>query len=407
MQEAIAALKARWLEVYPDFARIRADILASVTRLEWMSGAAYDPRPFYFQRGNTQGRPLRRAPKPGEYGKWKCGYDAQGRVVLIGEDESWEWLYRYLDDGVECLTYQVSFDVPRGISRLYAAKKQFDHYAGFFLAGSPDDIQGDADSVWQKGLKDTLNLHFDYESYTYQANRLTMIHPKHIEHLTTFQAQSENLAWDRQPTFRLDYDAAGELAQVTLNGKITFRSMPRGQTLKSLTTAAQTGLIAAIPDIVQRANFTEPLYCLQLNYNFYAGDFFPPGLMAGLESWRNAVMQNQSFHFRRTEEIWGTVWNPSTLLPPLIINDKSVLEVCAHLQNAIVMNGVPSRKRQAVQALYELAQALNQLNWQQYAPVTPDFIVFVSDHRSTVPTSLAKSGATPAQIEDWKKRGFL
>jgi len=171
-------------------------------------------------------------------------------------------------------------------------------------------------------------------------------------------------------------------------------------------------LVEAIPKVVAAARFDQPLYCLNLYYQrAKAGDYFPPDLLPGFERDRERKLRENP-RDRVDADLWWYLWDTDkdkpehVPHPTLLITDPETLEACERLDVEVNMR---QKSSLAVRTLYQIARELNQLDWSQFAPVTPDFIVYACDQTEHVdiPVSLRRSGATKQQIKDWRKRGML
>ena len=110
------------------------------------------------------------------------------------------------------------------------------------------------------------------------------------------------------------------------------------------------------------------------------------------------------------DEYWrGYVWSMTgdgESEIELAIQDAETLEICEILQADLGRRGRAGQYRYGPSALHGIARMLNQLDWPEITPVTPDFIVFAYDD-DTPSIALRRSGASQEQIEEWRKRGML
>lgn len=409
MLDEISDLKERWFEIYDIFSDLRDTRLASVVRWEWANGPRYDPRPFYFKRDTAKGRLLKRELPQGERDDrvWKHGYDDQERIVLSRSDNGqWETLFSFEDEFVEMTRYQIKHKLLRGISRVYFRDNHPSHFISFMLRGDPYSFHGSAQEIWRDAFDNHLSFGVDREEYQYADDLLTQIVCKHWEQGWLHDRQEFTGEWD----YHLAYDMKGALDRITSTRPSLAEPylvyQKRTETLPILIEHTKAKLIEWIPEVVRKANFTEPLYCLKLQY--MDTDLFPPTLLPGFESRRQHILKTYQPH-HLPGEIWATVWDfddtDETPYPPFPIEDEDTLTVCERLQ-AELIRGAYTRYRQGVRALYQVAKALNQLDWSAYAPVTSDFIVFAYDQEG-LRRALRSSGATSDQIMNWRKQGLL
>jgi hypothetical protein len=113
-------------------------------------------------------------------------------------------------------------------------------------------------------------------------------------------------------------------------------------------------------------------------------------------------------------DLWWYLWSDDDVpedidREAISIEDEETLEACERLNVEVNIRTGEYILNTAVKTLYEICQELNRLDWSQYAPVTPDFIVYACDQTEHVriPNTLRLSGATEEQIMDWYRRGML
>jgi hypothetical protein len=401
MLEEMDALKQHWHDLYPLFPEIRDEMRSRVVRWEWANGAHFATLHYYLQQARQQkqllGLPSSNARN--DSGDYRYGYDAEGRIVMSHlAGEAWERLYDFGEKLIETTNYHSSYPFLRGISRVYHENNRPTHTIGFFLQGHHSEFGGTPEETWNSALQRDLNLVVDREDYTYEGEALVHIHTKHWEH------GWHHLEPDRlvEGEYLFYYSPNGNLDRITWGllkaGRtyIVYRRLQLGESLQSLTEDVKSKLIQAIPKMIQQAGFTEPLYCIQLQY--LDGRFFPPRIIPGLESHRQqylAIYGNE-----RSWMVWVTVKEyEADVDPALPIKDSAILEACEKLQ-------LEAGYRHGTKTLYRIACSLNQLNWSNYAPVTPDFIVFAYDEEFPE-KALRLSGATPNQMTEWRKQGIL
>lgn len=413
MWKDIATLKERWLELYPEFTDFREVLLAKVVRWECANGPRYDPRPYYFQREFAKGRLLRRlsADSDNSDGIWKCGYDNQNRMVVSRfHRETWETIYyNFTDNYIELASFQTHYHILRGISRLYFHDTQPSYFISFNLQGDPEEFQGVAQEIWGKGLQGKLSINAEREDYHYSNTQLRLIELRRWH--SGYQYDKHERLFEME--YSLDYDSDGNLERILYKtlpsdfARTVYRKRQTGETLLSLTLDAKSSLINVIPKVIQRAHFSEPLYCLQLHY--LDGSFFPPYLLPGFESRRQRIQKTLEPRYIPAEA-WANAWDftehEDESYPPLPIEEKETLSMCEILQTEVTVRGNFARYRHSIKTLRQIAQALNQLDWSKYAPVTPDFIVFAYDQED-ISRALRMSGATHDQISSWRERGLL
>jgi hypothetical protein len=409
MLEEIAGLKQRWIELYPQFPEIRDEMVSRVARWEWVNGAHYATQHYYVQQV-IKGEPLMKLPVENatqHAGDFHYGYDAEGKLVISHlNGEAWENLYSFSDDLIETTAYHAAHPVLRGLTHVFHTGDRPAHTLKFFLQGHLSEFIGTAEDIWNGALERDHNLVADREDYTYAGESLVRIRTKHWEH-GWHHSEPDKVV---ESEHKFDYLPSGELERITWRGitygnsGLMYRRLLPGETLQSLTHDVESKLIEAIPRIIQQANFTEPLYCIQLGY--VDGRFFPPQIKPGLESYRQQYLATDGEEYGKWR-VWVTVASyENDTDPTLPIEDTSILEASEKLQLEIWSSLKMAGYRYGAKTLYRIAQCLNQLDWSAYAPVTPDFIVFAYDEEDLA-KALRLSGATPEQMAGWRKRGLL
>ena len=407
MLDTITTLKDQWFDLYPQYLRLHNELLDSVVRWEWANGPRYDPRPYYFQRGTTKGRLLRRKSITDRDDMvWKCGYNNEGKcVVSRSNNGTWESLSTFHDDYVELARYQTYYKILRGVSRLNFQNGQPSYFLSFILQGDPEKFGPNASQVWQLALDGLLNIAIEREDYIYSGEQLIEI--KITRWDSGFEYEKRESRWEGE--YHLEYRNNGALDRIIYKvpaidfTRTTYRKRKSGETLKSLTNRAYSALIADIPQLVAAQNFTDPLYCLRLNY--FETTFFPPTVLPGFESERQRIV-DPSENLYSPHYVWS-VWDfendEDEPYPPYPFENTDTIRACEILQIEIDMG---SRFGHARRLLYQIARKLNQLDWSAYTPITSNFIVFAHDDED-IASALRYSGATREQIRDWRQRGLL
>ncbi|MEO8610917.1 MAG: hypothetical protein ABI690_23675 [Chloroflexota bacterium] len=426
--EIFKTLEARWHELYDQYEVVKA-ALPPIVRWEWTNRSRYDPRPFYYHRYHLpRGRIIKSPPehdRPWKY-YYEHGFDNVGRVIVerwyIGDKNLGETFYSYMLDKTEITTYSqhqgryllssishctLDGNLMQNCASLTVTYYSIDPTLPYPMIGQVAPYRGQgvetatAEEIWTQLLQQEHAVGWGYEEYRYEARRLT-----HIQDYSRHSLGSEYL---------IVYDTAGNLQKITRSGQsyednLLYRKREAGETRAVLAERMITKLVEAIPQIVAAAKFTEPLYCLSLNYYSDIIYSFPPRLLPNFESDRQKTIHDHPPAHLRSGLLWVTIWDdeahPDIPDPPLPITDPEVLEACENF-NADMRRGRDYGFM--VRTLREVARELNKLDWSQYAPVTSDFIVFdCDDTEHTRPAvSLRYSGATKAQIADWRKRGLL
>jgi hypothetical protein len=432
-EQVFAELEKRWRELYDQYEAVKAS-LPPVVRWEWANRPRYDPRPFHFLMNPPRGRVIKQQPQDDRQRvyQYEYGFDADGRVCVHRYyvfANHWETFYTYTADHIEIMTfghYQGRY-LMNELALCTMQKGRMQHYGGikvnyYYIDPSlpypaPGEVnryvgegleKATAEQIWERlSNREHGIVHYN-EDYVYERKRLTQI--------KLYSAWSTTGSWNANNDLR--YDERSRLNRITqhvplknrMYRRVLYRKRNRGETLETLAEQAKTALIQAIPQIIAAARFDEPLYCLNLYYyRAKNGEYFPPELLPGLERDRQRKLQKyESDHV--PGQVWWYLWEyddeGNELTPRFDITDPAVLEACEPLDTEVNMR---SRSDYAERVLYKISQALNQLDWSQYAPITPDFIVYTCDQteHTDLEDSLRLSGATEAQINDWYERGLL
>jgi hypothetical protein len=267
-----------------------------------------------------------------------------------------------------------------------------------------------AEETWTRLSAQRHGIRWDYRDYHYEGKRLT--------HIELYIVSSLTASWIAEE--RLDYDKQGRLERITRiipqpnkpHRLVVYRKRQPGETFASLIENAKAKLIHAIPKAVAEAKFDERLYCLNLVHSFNLhGDIFPPHLQLYAGKERDRQRKIREFEpYLVPGNVWWYPWefddDDANLNPSVPITDPETLDACERLN---IEFSARLKSDLATKILYQIAHELNQLDWSQYAPVTPDFIVYACDDtkHTDIDEVLRLSGATKEQLADWRKRGLL
>jgi hypothetical protein len=429
--EIFKALEARWHELYDQYEAVKA-ALPPIVRQEWTNRSRYDPRPFHYQIHPPRGRIIE--PPPDHDRPWKdyyeCGFNQAGQMIMERHYYIYklisESFYTYSPEKIEILSYsqhqgQYLLD---GIIQCLMMDNRFEHYASlkvgyyyidttlpFPAPGAVERYSGDrlenasAEDLWKRLSEKEHAIMWHYEKYSYDESKLT--------HVQTYWRHGFEKFSERQNF--IEYGENGQIKRITHIAEtghkpLLYRRREPGETRATLAERVKTKLVEAIPQIVAKAQFNEPLYCLSLNYYSDIISSFPPRLIPGFESDRQQTISERPPHHLRAGVVWSLIWDDEAHsdipYPPLPITDPELLEACENF-NADMRRGRDYAFM--VRTMRSVARELNKLDWSKYAPVTSDFVVFdCDDTEHTRPAvSLRYSGATEQQLADWRKRGLL
>jgi hypothetical protein len=435
-EDDFKALEARWYELYDSYESVKAQ-MPPVVRWEWTYRARYHPAPSYFLRQPPRGRVLKHLPSDDnrKFFVHEYGFDSQERVVIERQHRG-ETYYLYTPDTTEILTFApvknryllsflAHFAMPGGriereanlkidysyidVSMPYPAPGQIEQYTGKGVE------EAEAAEIWSQLLAQQYALFWTLETYHYRGKRLEQIHRAWHLSQKPFNEMTDHFSYDRRNRLQ-------RIVRTYLRGTpdALYSRRRRGETLASITANAKQKLVEAIPKMLAAAGLTDPLYCLNL-FHSDKGNDFPPQFLPGFERDRQRKLQayepvnpDGTVHYHVESDLWWYLWDagedddPPEHVPcePLLITDAETLEACERLQAELYMH--PSRET-GVATMYEICRKLNRLNWSKFTPVTPDFIVYACDQTEHVEPaeSLRLSGASEAQIVDWRSRRIL
>ncbi|MBZ0287699.1 MAG: hypothetical protein K8I30_08795 [Anaerolineae bacterium] len=430
--ELFKTLEARWHELYDQYESVKA-ALPPVVRREWTTMERYDPRPFYFERHPPRGRALKQSPQNDDARSWRYeyGFDNRGEVVVENNQGfsakfTKETFYTHTPEKIEITTYfeykgrkllnAIAWGIMQSGTMRQFVNLSLDYNYGDEEARFPAPMQTEryaagstanatAAETWARLSTQRYAARWGYTEYTYDDKRLVRVRYYYIE------PQSQPIEGED----KFEYDVKGRLQKINWlrpdgYGRTVYYKRAPGETIPSMTEKVITKLLEMIPKAMAEANFSEPLYCLNLYYfRAKTGSYFPPTLYPGLEKDRQRKLQEHGAD-RALYYIWWYLWefddDDVELTPRLHITDPETLEICNRLEVEINSRWAGWR---GAKILRQLARELNKLNWSQYAPVTPDFIVYACDQteHEEIAASLRYSGATKEQLADWRKHGLL
>ncbi len=149
------------------------------------------------------------------------------------------------------------------------------------------------------------------------------------------------------------------------------------------------------------ANIRDKVYCIELSYQA-VGDYFPPSVVPGLESYRTSLLDSSDPNARYNifaPVLQGQEWFRE-------ITDPDTLEICQQLEQEIQAG---EKWQTGTRILRDVAAALTRHDWAGILDVTSDFVVFAIDHEMEGAQLDRVLGASVshAQIQAWKKKGWL
>jgi hypothetical protein len=350
------SLKGLLTKARREYEARKPDAEARVVRWEHWSGPAYDPKPYYFERGLRGGVVKRGKPVPKATARGcSYGFDAEGRVVIDRQPKSpdepaFDEFFTYSKAGIESAAYERD-----GEHALRYVTRQV-HRAGQPVSTDVLDANGGGGGASYA------------ERYGYRDGRLAS-----IDVTSVAGKEKQNVQFD------LVYERDGRLRAIR---RLYYDSLwfpiywnpASGETLESLTEQMRATLLKLIPDAVKRAKIRKPAYCLAIAYDT-GNDELPPLLGVGLEEERAAWMASQPKAAR------DMMWNPDEFKHyakgPLDLTDvPGLADDSQKLLQMVLMKEalwVPRR------LLNEIAAELNERSWRGILPTTDDFIVYAVD----------------------------
>jgi hypothetical protein len=309
----------------------------------------------------SRGRWRNAEPKPSANGE-RRGYlhdiDAEGRVIRIA------WLYDafliYGEGSIE----RVLFD------RLDRSWKVmgFDHW----------ESTGQ-ESRRLRGLRATNRVSHEYQ---YQHGRLVTEHEWWAESREPFWERKAVWTKKRVQRFDYTYGSTGNLESIVgtfLEGAdvgtrwVVYRSMPKGDTMKTLIDRVESGLANEIPEVLLRARIKDRVYCLILYYSSGNSEF-PPHLALGRDGDRQRLLSEKGGEAKY--ELWIPPQFPLMRHPGLQVVEAGLLADCDLLNQQLAAR---DDCRAAPRVLNAIAKRLMSHDWRRIVPVTDDFVVFALD----------------------------
>jgi hypothetical protein len=417
-EERLAHLLECWKKAFGQYENLKTEAERAVVRWQWTRSERYSNLPFYFERFPGRGRVLKY--DPGSEGSFiHYGFDEQDRVRikqsysfrlkrpaallqkftpqpgLSGELYS-ETFYRYTPEQIESIEFSVPPHIPLDIQHLSLENDRVVFYAGFRLNGytplygikgkNPDD------------LYEWLGVYGRFktgEAYSYDQTRLNSISGYYeVPGIPAYSAQEQ-----------FTYNEHGKLLNIDrfyANGQkqVIYRERRKGQTFQAMRAEATQKLVEAIVQRVKAANIQETVYCIELYYQKWSGQF-PPAIIPVPESYRLKLIQSADPGARTgiflptSEKDWF-----------FQINDPQTLEMCRVLAQEIQRG---EKWNTATRILRDVAAALTLYDWSHILTVTPDFVVYALDPEMEGDqlVEVLSSSVSNRQIQEWINKGWL
>jgi hypothetical protein len=396
---------ARWKAAFGQYDEFRTAAEPAVVRWEWTNGGErYSSLPFFFQRFPGRARALKEPPAV-KAQHIEYGLDDQGRPRVRRMynylEQAFEAFYRYDETLTEIVQFSMPPRIPIHVEQVVYDQGRVTRYASFRLNGytplySQKGKDPDVLYEWLGPNGRFVNL----EDYIYAGDRLT-----------TIRAYREVPTGGSDPSFQFaesfSYDETGKLwriQRVSSEGAaaVVYQKRAPGETFKSIRAAATQKMIAAVVERLRAAHITEKLCCVELSYRAVE-HYFPPNIVLGPESHRQQLLDSGNPDARYYIFTPVLQAHPDNILW-LEISDPDTLEACQRLGQEIQTG---EKWTTATRILREVAAALTQYDWTGILDITPDFVVFAIDHEMDDLEAALRASATPEQIREWKKKGWL
>lgn len=419
-EDSLQQIHERWKMAFHQYKELKTAAEAAVVRWEWTSGQRYSLLPYFFNRYPGRARALKGPPDSRGY-YTHYGFDAQDRVQVerfynylemggiddfrqlhldqnASEKNVWnQTFYTYQDGLAESIEFSISPRTPLKIHQVYYQANRVSRYVSFELNGytplyghKGKNPQALYDWLGYNGRRKTV------EDYHYDGDRVSSITGYYeFPGLQPYSCEE-----------RFSYDEAGKLERIecfydTGSKRMVYQKRKPGQTFGSIREAASQKMVAAVVELLRRANIQEKVYCVELSYQAVT-EHFPPAVIPGPESYRQRLVSSGNPDDRFG--IFAPVMQGEDWF--LQITDPDTLAACQQLEQEIQSS---QNWAQATQILREVAAALTNYDWTGILDVTPDFVVFAIDHEMEADQLqvVLKKSASKELIRAWKKKGWL
>ena len=178
--------------------------------------------------------------------------------------------------------------------------------------------------------------------------------------------------------------------------------LPKDITPKKLKSTISERLSLVVPQLVAKANITEPIYCVALAYDGEGDDILPPQIGIGLESER----ARWSAEHGKIAKEW--IWNPANFChyekPHTHLRDDALEEACDLLNSHLTER---DSLAPAVRLLVEVAAQLNNTPWPDNVRKTADLVVYAVDLELGNLRKNMKACISPERFADLKNRKLI
>jgi len=168
-------------------------------------------------------------------------------------------------------------------------------------------------------------------------------------------------------------------------------------------------LVVEIPKAVRSASITEPAYCLRLWYNGTdSAEDAVPWLMLVKESTRQEFLAkhgaNAPYYLWSADEATLPGQSYNINLP-----EKPLQRPYSKWYRYICKVEDDEELQHFREMMQRVARRLNQLRWQDLAPVTDDFVVFPADGSHTFCDDIGdlKASISPEQLASFRAKNLL
>lgn len=171
-------------------------------------------------------------------------------------------------------------------------------------------------------------------------------------------------------------------------------------------------LVAVVPEAVQRARITEPVYCLRIWYN--GTDSFEeavPHLLLVKDSTRQKFLKEHSDNpILLSDYLWCA--DEATfegLSDGVSLPDADLLAPYKVWYDYLCDREDDEELQPFREMVQRVSQKLNRLDWKKIIPVTDDFVVFPADGSHTFCDDLGdlQASITPAQWKRFEAAGWI
>jgi hypothetical protein len=403
MRESLKLLKAglieRWVNAHAEIKDIPI-YQAKAVSYKYAIGSRYDVKDFNAGRIGAGGKMLNEKPSDG-YDYYEYGFDEKGLPVTVRFSHTfnkidWVGIYKIEKDIVEYIEFCMTTSVVSAIQRITFSKTKKLSTEYFALNGKTASLVDISQPVTK--IIEFINTnrdHFIYDvlEFVHADNRIMKAYG-----VANSPGIGEFLYEDKY-----QYNENGKLVEIKTfyeDGHANIKYIaPSKRSLTEINNELAGMFCDHLIKVLQSQNIALPLFNVQLNYQYYS-DYWPSLYVITEADKNNAVVE------KREQLFADVVIDGSTILTfegaPADL-EKLYKEFYQRLETSD--NWEAGRKM-----LCQTARLITSSKLKGIIPVTHDFVAFSIEwlmEAQDLEKILVQCGASKANIDEWKKYGWV